>query len=230
MLIPYTCTSALTKSQTRQGTTFSPYTISALSSQDFDFSALLAESIAKESDEQEDHEHEDDLEDTSDLDEPAAATTKPVDPLNDIDDIYPPPLPPDPFNEVDDWNPHPDPAPPTTKRRRTAFDDMRDGKKPLTGGQRAAGSYRSGSHRRRAAKNAKNRSETDHVPRASTIHDHVQSALPIHTSLDTEALPAAHGGYTAKAEDTNSKRGSKKRYTLADLVKLGFDIVEWNGL
>ncbi|KAJ7472627.1 hypothetical protein FB451DRAFT_1134182 [Mycena latifolia] len=199
--------------QTRSGASFLPFTPIALCSPDFDFAAPLAESVEREcvhgDDPDEDHEDEDD-----DADSPAP------DPLNEVDALYPPPpLPPpaDPWNEVDDTYPPPRAH---SQPRRTALDDMREGKKPLTR-----------SHRNRKEKRAQKKLEEGHVPRRSTFGKHVRAALvqPLKAAIDASTLPAAHGGYAAKTAGASEVRGSKRRRTLDELVQLGFQVVKWNG-
>ncbi|KAJ7474682.1 hypothetical protein B0H11DRAFT_2282213 [Mycena galericulata] len=125
------------------------------------------------------------------------------------------PAPPlDPFDAVDDIK-----ASPAPKPRRTAFGDLQDGKKPLPSISR--------SHKRRKHSRAANIRENGHTPRTSTIRDYVGKSAPIPTSLNTEKLPAAHGGYAAKAADA---WGSKKRRSVADFLGLGFTVVKWNGI
>ncbi|KAJ7701140.1 hypothetical protein B0H17DRAFT_924760 [Mycena rosella] len=51
----------------------------------------------------------------------------------------------------------------------------------------------------------------------------------LHATIDAAALPVAHGTYAAKTEDADVQWGSRKRRHLDDLVKLGFQVVHWNG-
>lgn len=175
-------------------------------SDDFEFGGLLAEAVAQEGDEQEDREQED---------------HEHADPGN-MDDAPLLPPRPDPFDEVDDLPPLvPSPPAPSRpeKRRRTAFNDMVDGKKPQTR-----------SHRNRKEKRQKSIKEDGHKPRASTKSKYVASAQPVQTGLNTADLPAAHGAYVAKVEDKRGEKyGSKQRRTLGDLVRLGINILPWNG-
>jgi hypothetical protein len=100
-----------------------PLLVSALQAPSFDIAKLIARAVAAEHDDQEDREEDDEAEDTH------------HDPLNDVDEEWPPPdpldgvdnerpplpaTPPDPWDEVDDDNPHLVPAP--KKRRRVSFD------------------------------------------------------------------------------------------------------------
>jgi hypothetical protein len=43
-------------------------------------------------------------------------------------------------------------------------------------------------------------------------------------------LPAALGAYAARVEDKAEKRGRKACRTLADLLKIGFHLIRWDGL
>ncbi|KAJ7816822.1 hypothetical protein B0H13DRAFT_2217964 [Mycena leptocephala] len=202
--------------QTRRGTTFSLYStldVMALKSQDFDLGPLLSDSLASEGEGQGDHEEHDDWEDVDDQ----YPSPPPPDPFNEVDSEYPPPPPPDPYNEVDDVSPSA--PPPASKRRCTpSLDDVV-----------AAGKHHK-SHGRRALKRARKIATEGQVPRASTVRDHILPAHPIHTGLDTTALPAAHGAYAAKAEAKKTEKyGSKKPRTLTELLAKGFHLVRWNG-
>ncbi|KAJ7710601.1 hypothetical protein B0H17DRAFT_1123734 [Mycena rosella] len=202
--------------KTRRGTTFSPYTpiledaldsaCVPLCSDEFDFSPLLADSVAHEHERDEDREHADDPEE---------------DQSNTVDDVYPspPPLPPyDPMNDVDDV---PDrPAPPPPKRMCTAFDDMQEGKKPLT---RA--------HRRQKEKHARDVEHDGHSVSTSTLLTHVLPALaaPVAADLNADTLPTTHGAYAAARESAEEARGHKKPRTCEELIGLGFQVIPWSG-
>ncbi|KAJ6447465.1 hypothetical protein C8R47DRAFT_996996, partial [Mycena vitilis] len=58
----------------------------------------------------------------------------------------------------------------------------------------------------------------------------VRPAAPIPTELDSSSLPAAMGAYAARVDDTSTKYGSKVRRCLANVLGLGFQLVEWDGL
>ncbi|KAF7367090.1 hypothetical protein MSAN_00968500 [Mycena sanguinolenta] len=49
-------------------------------------------------------------------------------------------------------------------------------------------------------------------------------------SFSSETLPMARRAYIAKAETRTDKLGAKKRYTLAQLIALGFQLIEWDGI
>ncbi|KAJ7467357.1 hypothetical protein B0H11DRAFT_1921395 [Mycena galericulata] len=181
--------------KTRSGTEFSPYSaITALRAETFDFAPLLAEAIQQEGRGEDDQEENQETPDDPPLEWPAP--------------------PPDPFDTINDVE-----APAAPKPRRTAFDDLKEGKSPLPSISR--------SHKRRKHSRAANIHENGHAPRTSTIRDYVGKSSPIPTSLRTEKLPTVHGGYAAKAEDA---WGSKKRRSIADFVGLGFTVVKWNGI
>ncbi|KAJ6513497.1 hypothetical protein DFH09DRAFT_1433163 [Mycena vulgaris] len=73
--------------------------------------------------------------------------------------------------------------------------------------------------------------EHDHPSRLSTLRKHVRTPLAqaLRSAINANILPAAHGGYTAKNETEDKRWGSKKRRTLEELVRLGFQAVHWNG-
>jgi hypothetical protein len=225
--------------QTRSGNEFSPYTLSdatmppvvtALQGCGFDVAPLIARAIKAEHEDQEDCEEDDEH----------------GDPLNDIDEEWPPPPPSDPWNEVDDENPT---FVPTKKpRRQTTFQDVVTSSTiPLTGPHRRrpaklgkaerlaklaekAQKKRDASHCRRNNKRLRNLADTGHIPSPASVAAHVQCAVPLATELSTADLPAAFGAYSAKVEDKSGKYGSQVRRSLTDLIGLGFRIVEWDGM
>ncbi|KAJ7862693.1 hypothetical protein B0H13DRAFT_2354532 [Mycena leptocephala] len=223
--------------RTRSGAEFSPFSLpqqdapptqaDALQTRDLDFGALLERAVASEGDNQEDHEEDDALNDVDD-EWPLPG------PLDGVDEQWPPPPPPDPWNEVDNDNPHP--PPPKKPRRKPSFDEVvASTDKPLTGPHRTRPAKPSKSkqtaaaNKRRAAKRAKTKAEMGHVPAASTISAHVRPAVPLATSLIASTLPAALGAYAARVEDKAEKRGRKACRTLADLLKIGFHLIRWDG-
>ncbi|KAJ7080780.1 hypothetical protein B0H15DRAFT_953377 [Mycena belliarum] len=210
--------------QTRAGTVFSPYTphIFPVACQDLDFASLLADSVAREFAEGQDLPPSDPLEDADD----GRPSSQLIDPMNEVDDDHPTPPAPEPWNDIDDESAPPTPAPP--KPCRTAFDDMQAGKMPRTGAQRNAPSR---SHRNRAERRAKQKCEEGHLPRPSVLRKHVHPGLiePLQRAVDAATLPAAHGGYTAKAPDAAELWGSKKRRTLDEVKGMGFTVLPWNG-
>ncbi|KAJ7180004.1 hypothetical protein C8R43DRAFT_941738 [Mycena crocata] len=191
--------------QTRSGTEFSPFgTIATLKASTLDFAPLLAAAcLASSGDDTEDVEPSDE----HNLPEP-----------DDLDNMHPPPSL-DPLNNVDISGPRRSPPPrtpsPVPKRRRTAFDDMKEGKSPLKG-----------NHRRCAAKRVHQKQDSGQKPSASTVRNFVQPTHLLHTSLDTENLLVAHSAYAAKVGDT---WGSKKPRYLNEFLRLGFEVVQWNG-
>jgi hypothetical protein len=81
-------------------------------------------------------------------------------------------------------------------------------------------------HRRHCEKrNAKIATEGQKAQPA-TIRAHVYTDATIPTPLCTEDLPAAHGGYTVKP---GTPYAAKKRWTLKELLGLGFQLVRWDG-
>ncbi|KAJ7681383.1 hypothetical protein B0H17DRAFT_1138539 [Mycena rosella] len=154
---------------------------------------------------------------------------EPLHPSSDIDDFVPPLPPPlQPWEEPHPWNdidepaersPSPPPRPP--KCARTTIDDMREGKKPQTK-----------AHRNRKEKRRKKVAEEGHVPRLSALRKHATAPLadPLRVDLDAAALHAAHSAYAAKVEGAKEKRGSKKPRPRSELIRLGFQVVRWNGI
>ncbi|KAJ7101390.1 hypothetical protein B0H15DRAFT_943716 [Mycena belliarum] len=222
--------------KTRCGTAFSPYDGAImLQSPGFDFAPLLAEAVKQE---RSDGDADEDPDDAGIHKQ--TAPLPPLDALDGIDEAYAPPAPADPWDEVDDVHPPPTrPSPPPSKRRRTTFDDMQEGKKP-----------QKRNHRKRKEKRAKDFESEGHAPRPSSLHKHVRvgladplrravsacatanaQAAPSSTKVpdDAAVLPAAYGAYTAKNADADEAWGSKKPRSLAELVQLGFDVVQWNG-
>jgi hypothetical protein len=189
----------LTTTKTRSGTIFAAWT----SAVDY-FAPLLSQAVAAECDDQEDKEPEDD----DDVDQDWTP-----EPLNQVDDEWPPP---DPLNTVDDV-----PAAPSRKRRASpTFEQVV-----------ASGPAQSGSHRRRALKRARGVETHGHVARPAAIRKYVGPAQPLHLpAFDAAALPTAHGAYAAKVEDRAEKRGGKQRRSLAELIGVGFQLIPWNGL
>ncbi|KAF7348118.1 hypothetical protein MSAN_01764400 [Mycena sanguinolenta] len=180
--------------KTRSGATFAAWTAEA-----FQFAPLVSQAVRVECDAQEDVEP-DDLPDP-DIEWPAQST--PLDPLDDVDDLPPSPLPA-----------------PCKRRASPTFEEVCATGKPLKS-----------CHRRRAAKRAKTIHEEGHRPRASVIDQQVRQADPLAVpSLNAEALPAAQGAYVAKIETKIEKRGSKTRRSLAELIGLGFQLIPWDGI
>ncbi|KAK6985098.1 hypothetical protein R3P38DRAFT_3332572 [Favolaschia claudopus] len=128
-----------------------------------------------------------------------------------------------PLNQVDDKRP-PSPStsePPPKKRKRNdvIFEDV------------VATGRRRGCHRRRSVKLAAQKKKHGHVPRKSTIEKHVKPAVHIPAPLfDTLFLPTTSSAYLAKNETPTETRGAKKRYSLKELLKLGFTKIEWDGI
>lgn len=193
--------------------------------------------MAAEGDCEDDHEDEDDYE-NGDEDDVSDATRDNVDhPDPSFEDIGELQAADDPWNDVDDTSS----SVPLPKRRRS----------PSPTFEQVVGSAKmphKGAHRRRPAKphrlvkkhaaanlrRQKKRLETKqqrgHIPAASTVRDHVQPAIPLATDLNTSALPSTLGAYAGKAEDAKEKYGSRVRRSLANLLGLGFHVLEWDGM
>ncbi|KAJ7192618.1 hypothetical protein GGX14DRAFT_379917 [Mycena pura] len=82
----------------------------------------------------------------------------------------------------------------------------------------------------RHAKRRDKRNTAPQTPRPATLRDCVSDGVAIHATLDAFTLPTTHGAYAAKAEDSRSKYGHKKRRTLSELIALGFRVVKWDGI
>ncbi|KAJ7770870.1 hypothetical protein DFH07DRAFT_953867 [Mycena maculata] len=228
--------------QTRSGREFSdlslPTLITPLQAKDFDVSPLIARAVAAESGNQQDHE-DDNASNASNfeedaLDEPSAA----ADPLDCVDETRPPSSPHDSWEDINDTIP----SSCHHKRRRSrsaSFSEVVASAEPPHAGphrQRPAKLHRltkkhASATQRRKSKRQKIKQASSHVPAASTIHKHVQPAIPLDTGLDTSTLPSAHGAYSAKLKGPAEERhGSKVRCSLANLLGLGFRLVEWDGI
>ncbi|KAJ7083031.1 hypothetical protein C8R44DRAFT_894666 [Mycena epipterygia] len=210
--------------KTRSGAEFSPHSlpaatmpprVSALQDRDFDFSALVVQAIT-----------------AFDEDWP------PRDPLDDVDEQWPPLPPPDPWDDVDDVSPT---VPALTKKRRRSrspsFEEVASSsKKPLTGAHRRrpaklekakkaaekVSKKTSAAHARRKAKRAAEAAECGHVPAPSTIHTHVKPAMPLTTNFDASTLPTTLGAYAAKVEDKRSGMAAKSVAPSPASSALGF--------
>jgi hypothetical protein len=190
-----------------------------------DFASLLAPAVAAE--DGDDYEEQDGV---SEFDE-----DYPLHLADDIDWEYPLPPPPDPFDEVD--NVPLTPPPPCKKIRRTpSFDDVVAAAVPPHKGphrQRPA-KPKSDAAKARLKKGSKKRKEAKRAAERGTpaaiVRRFVHGAEPLATSLETAALPVARGAYGAKVEQPGEKWGSKKRRSLAELIRLGFRLVPWNGM
>ncbi|KAJ7873190.1 hypothetical protein B0H13DRAFT_2349172 [Mycena leptocephala] len=190
--------------QTRSGAVFAAWLPDALQGQDFNFAPLVSRAVEVESDAQEDHEPDDDLDDVD--------KEWPPNPLSGINEEWPLP---DPFNDVDNL-----PLPPPRRKRPASpsYDDLLATGKPLKN-----------KHRRRAAKRVRTIAQNGYTPRASTIAEQVMPAVPIEAPFfDTAALPTAHGAYGAKVESKGEKYGSKKPRSLVEPIGLGFRLVNWD--
>lgn len=66
-----------------------------------------------------------------------------------------------------------------------------------------------------------------HAPRLDIAQQIVTRAPPVLTQLVTEKLPSAKGAYVGK---NGNPKGATKKYSVADLVEEGFELIEWDGL
>ncbi|KAJ7020576.1 hypothetical protein C8F04DRAFT_1274881 [Mycena alexandri] len=197
--------------QTRSGLVFvswMPSIATLLRSSSFDFAPLIRASTAAEAAADGDDKHEHAPDDEAEFDTSAQP------------DAPPPPLP----NLEDTSYLHPDlddTAPPPAKRPRV---DMRH---HMATHQPDIKPPPRGHVTRRLKRNAKI-AKDGQVPCASTVHAQVRPEATIPTSLATEELPAAHGGYAAKAKCDHY--GAKKRRTLTELIAVGFQLIKWDGV
>ncbi|KAJ7200511.1 hypothetical protein GGX14DRAFT_400506 [Mycena pura] len=192
--------------KTRSGTVFAAWTTNAFALQAaaFDIAPLLLDAVAAECEDQDDAEPDD---------------AEPGDALNDVDDVWPPPPLPDPWNEVDDLQPAPEHCARSTRKSPT-YDHLL-----------ATGTPLSGPHRRRAASRARKIAHGGHIPRASTLSKHVAPAHPIRVpTFNATDLPSARGAYAAVVEQKIEKYGRTKRRSVAELIGLGFQLVQWDGV
>lgn len=189
--------------QTRSGTVFAAWTneVFTIQAKAFDIAPLLLEAIAVERDDQEDSE--------------------PDDALSDVDDAWPLPRS-EQGNEGDDLPPAFEHCSLPSRKRcmSPTYDQLV-----------ATGTSLSGPHRRRAAKRARKIASEGHVPRASTLREHVSPAKPICVpTFDASGLPSAKGAYAAVVEQKPEKYGRKKQRSVAELTGLGFQLVRWDGM
>ncbi|KAF8194495.1 hypothetical protein K438DRAFT_1588236 [Mycena galopus ATCC 62051] len=85
-----------------------------------------------------------------------------------------------------------------------------------------------GAHARRRKKCKEKKATQSQAPHASTVRAHVHPENTVPTTLHTDSLPAARGGYTAKP--TGNIYGAKKRCSLAELIAVGFQLIRWDGI
>ncbi|KAJ7186303.1 hypothetical protein GGX14DRAFT_581151 [Mycena pura] len=190
--------------KTRSSTVFAAWTtdVFAVQAATFDIAPLLLKAVAVERDGQEDLE--------------------PDDALNDIDDAWPPLPEPDPWNEVDDLRPAPEHCALPTRKRCAS---------PTYDRLVATGTPLSGPHRRRATQRARKIAAEGHTSRASTLREYVAPAEPICVpTFDASGLPSARGAYAAVVEQKVEKHGHKKRRSVAELLGLGFQLFQWDGV
>ncbi|KAF7353122.1 hypothetical protein MSAN_01499600 [Mycena sanguinolenta] len=140
-------------------------------------------------------------------------TEWPPDPFNQVDEDWPAP---DPMNEIDDL-----PDPPAKKRRKRAviFEDVVRAGKPPTGAH-------SRSRARRRHKIAAQGHDINPAVREAVVSRSEQIAIP---KSDASTLPCAHGPYGGKTEQRHETRGKQKKWSVAGLLGLGFQLIRWDG-
>ncbi|KAJ7723135.1 hypothetical protein B0H16DRAFT_1737346 [Mycena metata] len=227
--------------KTRSGAEFSGISKAVLAFQErtFDYAPLVQRAVVRERDGEEDHEEHDAFDDVDDVGDNSPPPSAAEDPLQDVDEQYPPEPPPpmhDPFNDVDDENPHP-----KKRRRRVSFEDVvASATPPHTGAHRQRPAKppntsrrkrnSDASHARRKQKRSKAKAELGHKPTASTLHAHVHPAAPLDSGLNASSLPTTFGAYAAKVEDAQEKRGRTVWRSLLDFTARGFRVIRWDGI
>ncbi|KAF8214562.1 hypothetical protein K438DRAFT_1955612 [Mycena galopus ATCC 62051] len=184
-----------------------PPHVTALQGREFDAALLLANAVASKSEDQDDHEQDN------------IVDFLPLDPWDDIDNLDPTP-PPSPSASTKWLSTKPHSGP----HCRRAPDPKLKGKAT----QRAKSTDTS--HSCCARKHSNQLLKTGHVPPAAAAHAHVAPATPIATYLATSALPTALGAYATKVEDKTVRRGSKAPCSLTNLLGLGFQLIQWDGI
>jgi hypothetical protein len=81
-------------------------------------------------------------------------------------------------------------------------------------------------HIRRRARREKIALEFGQRPSIKTLQKHLATATGLKADVDTEALPSCRGAYRAKNQ---SYAQAGKKYTVADLTRIGFTLVRWDG-
>ncbi|KAK7007336.1 hypothetical protein R3P38DRAFT_3597636 [Favolaschia claudopus] len=223
--------------KTRSDAEYSPLTLSltlpplvkAFQASTFDYAPLVAQAVASESDNQEDHEDMDDI----DEDWP------PRDPLNEIDEEWPPRTP-----SVCTDSQHEPPSSATKRHRSPSFDEVvASSDKPHKGPHRhrpakpeqkakltTQQKSTNAANARRAAKRAKQFAEVGHVAAPSTVEQYVSPATPVETELNTVDLPIKLGAYSAKSSTQTELLGSRVPRSLRELLGRGFHLVRWDGI
>ncbi|KAF7373333.1 hypothetical protein MSAN_00542900 [Mycena sanguinolenta] len=177
------------------------------------FAPLLSRAVTAEADQQEDVESDDEPINDTDTDMNQIDTEWPPDPFNQIDEEWPLP---DPMNEVDDL---PDPPAKRKRKRPAIFEDVVRAGKPPTG-----------AHSRSRARRRHRIATQGHSVKPSVKEAIVSQAVPIPIpKFDASTLPAAHGAYGGKTEQRDETRAKKKRWNVAELLALGFQLIRWDG-
>ncbi|KAJ6517024.1 hypothetical protein DFH09DRAFT_1332607 [Mycena vulgaris] len=183
--------------------------VTALQKHDFDYAPLITCAVVSESNTQADQEENDSLDDVDDA-------------LGDVDDEL---VLPDPWNHIDDIHPTPlGPTAPYKRRHSPSFDEVVASSSPP----------HTGPHRRRPAKpmaamDSKQWVTLHHSGACAPCCSAHHPAVPLTTRVAAFTLPATLGAYSAKIKDKKEKLGSKTRRFLANLLGLGFQVIEWDG-
>lgn len=82
-------------------------------------------------------------------------------------------------------------------------------------------------HKKMQHARAEQRERDGHIPRPKVVKRRVEAGSVIKTTLDSEKMPVAQGAYVAK---NSSEAGADKTYLPADLDRMGFNEIPWDGL
>ncbi|KAF7317411.1 hypothetical protein HMN09_00477500 [Mycena chlorophos] len=69
-----------------------------------------------------------------------------------------------------------------------------------------------------------------HAPRPAAYARHAVELSTLPTMLESQELPVEWGAYRAGMPDARELRGSKKARSVDDFLRLGFQVVQWNGM
>ncbi|KAF7318668.1 hypothetical protein HMN09_00378500 [Mycena chlorophos] len=85
-------------------------------------------------------------------------------------------------------------------------------------------------HRKRQGQRRTKVEVEGHVPRAAAYARRAAEARPLQTGLESGDLPVELGAYRAGMPDAKELRGSKKSRGIDDFLRLGFQVLRWNGI
>ncbi|KAF7300327.1 hypothetical protein HMN09_00916000 [Mycena chlorophos] len=85
-------------------------------------------------------------------------------------------------------------------------------------------------HRKRREQRRAKVEVEGHVPRAAAYAHRAAEARPLQTGLESGDLPVELGAYRAGMPDAKELRGSKKSRGIDDFLRLGFQVLRWNGM